>query len=106
MGIEIELSDFLRARWGEEEHDSMLFHEFTCPVPNLGAPTCSCPCPAKIRERIATQQRILARCEQRIRHEQEEGVCWPLESAIAFQTMKALALPFELHPAWQDSWYP
>lgn len=41
-----------------------------------------------------------------VRREQQAGQGWPLESVPAFQTIKALALPFELHPAWQDSWYP
>ncbi|MGW1564201.1 hypothetical protein ACWCQ1_48315 [Streptomyces sp. NPDC002144] len=48
---------------------------------------------------------VLADCEQRMRREQEQ--CgWPLDSVVALAAMKALALPFELHPAWQDDWHP
>ncbi|MFG2795011.1 hypothetical protein [Streptomyces sp. NPDC048419] len=49
-------------------------------------------------------RRILRDRQQRISQEQA-GSCWPLESILAFQTMKILALPFELHPAFQDHWY-
>ncbi|MGW3118519.1 DUF6221 family protein [Streptomyces sp. NPDC001107] len=108
MGIITDLAVFLRARWDEEEDGSVLFHEFTCPVPQQTRQDCrcSCPCPTQIRTRISTHRRILTGCEQRIRREHEAGPCWPLESILAFQGMKALALPFELHPDFQDSWYP
>ncbi|PWI12966.1 hypothetical protein DI272_01550 [Streptomyces sp. Act143] len=108
MGIVTDLSDFLLARWGEEEDVSVLFHEDACPASRQsgGGQACACACPALIRERIATYRRILADCEQRIRSEQQQGVVWPLESALAYQTMKAFALPFEMHPAFQERWYP
>ncbi|MGW3135012.1 DUF6221 family protein [Streptomyces sp. NPDC001139] len=108
MGIVTDLADFLRARWDEEEADSALFHELDCPGEQAGATgrACCCPCPAQIRERIATYRRILADCEQRIAVEEAQGVCWPLQSILAFKSMQALALSFELHAAWQESWYP
>ncbi|MFD8391074.1 DUF6221 family protein [Streptomyces sp. NPDC059680] len=62
--------------------------------------------PARIRERIAIQRRILADCERRIRNERYTHPSWPLDSILAFEAMKTLGLPFELHPAWQDSWHP
>ncbi|MFI6564073.1 hypothetical protein [Streptomyces sp. NPDC050534] len=64
------------------------------------------PVPRQIRSRIAIYRRIVQRCRQRIRREPEAGVCWPRESIVAFQVMKALALPLELHPAWQGIWHP
>ncbi|MFJ9541335.1 DUF6221 family protein [Streptomyces sp. NPDC101225] len=106
------LAAFLNARWEEEERDSQIFHELDCPAatrPTRGpgrARPCGCPVPALIRRRIAAHRRILRDCEQRIQEEQESGLCWPRRSTFAFQTMKALALPYELHPAWQDIWYP
>ncbi|MFJ9729576.1 DUF6221 family protein [Streptomyces sp. NPDC101209] len=107
MGIASDLASFLRARWDEEVADSALFHELDCPAQEAGAAgrACCCPCPARIRARIASQRRILADCEQRIARDRGQG-CWPLESILAFKAMQALALPFELHPAWQDNWYP
>ncbi|MCX5357516.1 hypothetical protein OG864_01930 [Streptomyces sp. NBC_00124] len=36
----------------------------------------------------------------------ELGPCRPWDATLAFQSMKALALPYELHPAWKDNWYP
>ncbi|WP_327722265.1 hypothetical protein OG381_47965 [Streptomyces sp. NBC_00490] len=38
--------------------------------------------------------------------EQDLGPHRPWDSLLAFQSMKALALPYELHPAWNDNWYP
>ncbi|MER8012496.1 DUF6221 family protein [Streptomyces sp. NPDC094149] len=107
MGIVSDLAAFLRARWDEEEEASWLFHEPSCPMPQTGpGAACSCPCPAGIHARVALQRRILAGCEQRIQREREIGPCWPVDSILAFTVMKAFALPFELHPDWQDSWYP
>jgi hypothetical protein len=63
------------------------------------------PVPRQIRCRIAIHGRIVRHGRQRIRGEREAGVCWPRESIVAFQVMKALALPLELHPAWQDIWF-
>ncbi|WP_328687596.1 DUF6221 family protein [Streptomyces phaeochromogenes] len=108
MNTVADLASFLRGRWGEEERDADLFHELDCPVSPEArrAGGCGCPCPARILDRTAVQRRILDRCERRMRHEQKEGPCWPLDSVLAFQSMKALALPYELHPSWRDIWYP
>ncbi|MEU6067604.1 MULTISPECIES: hypothetical protein [Streptomyces] len=35
----------------------------------------SCPCPALIRDRIATHRRILLDCLRRIKRERESGLC-------------------------------
>ncbi|MGW2835903.1 DUF6221 family protein [Streptomyces sp. NPDC001286] len=108
MGTVTDLADFLGARWDEAETDSALFHELDCPGPGMGQTeggSCACPCPAQIHARITTHRRILAICDQHIRDEQHYR-CWPVESMRAFAVMKALALPYELHPAWQDHWYP
>ena len=103
-----DLADFLRGRWNEEEDACTLFHELNCPVFKPASPggARSCPYPAEIRARLATQRRILADCEKRIQRERKAGPCWPVESIVAFTAMKAFALPFELHPAWEDQWYP
>lgn len=102
-----DLALFLHERWDEEERDAALFHELDCPDPHkTGRVRCGCPCPARLLDQIATHRVLLRRCEQRIKREREEDLCWPLDSILAFQTMKALALPFELHPDWRDNWYP
>ncbi|MCI3246478.1 MULTISPECIES: DUF6221 family protein, partial [Streptomyces] len=101
-----DLASFLNARWDEAERESELFHEPDCPTHLLNGHHGSCAClyPAQIRERTASHRRILHDCLQRISHEQASS-CWPMESILAFQAMKALALPFELHPAFQDTWH-
>ncbi|MEV0937631.1 DUF6221 family protein [Streptomyces phaeochromogenes] len=108
MNLVADLVSFLHGRWDEEERDADLFHELDCPASPEARRTgrCGCPCPAQMYDRTAVQRRILDRCEQRIRHEQEQGLCWPLDSVLAFQSMKALALPYDLHPSWRDIWYP
>jgi hypothetical protein len=100
------LASFLRDRWDEEECDAALFHELDCPGQG-GDPRriCRCPCPARLLERIAANRQNLKDCEDCIEREQQAS-CWPLDSTLAFQSMKALVLPYELHPAWQDKWYP
>ncbi|WP_458248303.1 DUF6221 family protein [Streptomyces sp. MAI_2237] len=110
MGIVSDLAAFLRARWDEEEEAALLLHELDCLALQAGPhTTCSCPCPAGIRAHLATQRRILDDCVQRVQRVQREraaGPCWPVDSILAFTVMKAFALPFELHPAWQGIWYP
>jgi hypothetical protein len=103
-----DLTSFLNNRWDEEERDADLFHELDCPTssPARRAGRCGCPCPAQILHRTGTHRAILSHCLRRMKREQEQGLCWPLDSILAFQSMKALALPFELHPSWQDGWYP
>ena len=108
MNTVADLASFLHDRWDEEERDADLFHEPDCPVSPEAqwAGRCGCPCTTQILDHTAVQRRILIRCEQRMRHEQEQGPCWPLDSVLAFQSMKALALPYELHPSWRDTWHP
>ncbi|MFF7158920.1 DUF6221 family protein [Streptomyces sp. NPDC008139] len=107
MGTLTDLASFLHDRWDEEEGSAALFHQLHCPVPyetTLG--TCGCPGPARIIDGIATQRQTLRHHEQRIRRERDERPCWPPASVLAFQTMEALASPFELHPDWRDDWHP
>src|SRR5687768_6547969 len=107
MDTVTDLASFFHNRLDEEERDAALFHELDCPDSHrTGRISCSCPCPARMLDRTATRRVLFRRCEQRIKREQEEDLCWPLDSVLAFQTMKALALPFELHPDWRDNWYP
>ncbi|MEU5323993.1 DUF6221 family protein [Streptomyces sp. NPDC021056] len=101
MDTATDLASFVHDRLDEEERDAALFHELDCP----GRVSCSCPCPARLRDQIAIHRQNLRHCEQRIKRGQEE-LCWPLDSFFAFETMKALALPYELHPDWRDNWYP
>jgi hypothetical protein len=108
MDTVAELASFVHARLDEEERDAALFHELDCPVSDTAGriSRCGCPCPARILERIALHREAVRGCERRIKHEQAKGLCWPLDSILAFQIMKAFALPFELHPAWRENWYP
>ncbi|WP_371663008.1 DUF6221 family protein [Streptomyces sp. NBC_00280] len=107
MDTVTDLASFLHVRWDEEERDAVLFQKLDCPAPHeTRRVSYGCPCPARILDRIAIHRQIFRRCVQRMKREQDEGLCWPLDSILAFQTMKALALPFELHPGWRDNWYP
>ncbi|MBQ0850549.1 hypothetical protein J8N05_20470 [Streptomyces sp. BH-SS-21] len=108
MPVVTSLMSFLQDRWDEEQRDAALFHELDCPDPPQAGHVshCWCPCPAQILGRLALHRRIVWDCEQRIRREQSRGVHWSVDSGRAFQIMKALALPYELHPAWQDTWHP
>ncbi|UIX34221.1 DUF6221 family protein [Streptomyces sp. GQFP] len=107
MDTVTDLASFVHDRLDEEERDAALFHELDCPNSHrTGRISCSCPCPDRILDRAATRRDLLRRCEQRIRREAEGDLRWSRDSILAFQTMKALALPFELHPTWRDNWYP
>ncbi|MGW3653536.1 DUF6221 family protein [Streptomyces sp. NPDC000878] len=102
-----DLVSFFHDRLDEETRDAALFHELDCPDSHrTGHVSCACPCPARILDRIDTLRVLFRRCEQRIKQEAEGGPCWPLDSILAFASMKALAQPFELHPDWRDNWYP
>ena len=76
MNLVADLASFLHDRWDEEERDADLFHELDCPASLEARRTgrCGCPCPARLYGRIAVQRRILDRCEQRIRQEEEQGL--------------------------------
>jgi hypothetical protein len=106
MGILADLASFLRDRWDEEKEDTTLFHELDCVTPDDSrAVICRCPYPREVFEQLAINRRILAGLEERIARDEREGG-WPLDSTLAFASMRALVLPHELHPAWQDTWYP
>ncbi|WP_327241186.1 hypothetical protein [Streptomyces sp. NBC_01320] len=50
-------------------------------------------------------ERILSGYEQSLdRERQTAGLVWPLESALLFTGLKAMALPCTLHHAWWDDW--
>lgn len=108
MPVVTSLMSFLQDRWDEEQRDAALFHELDCPgPPRTGRVShCCCPCPAQILDRLTTHRRIVRDCEQRIRREQNQGLHGSVDSSRAFRIMKAFALPYELHPGWQDTWYP
>ncbi|MEU9784721.1 hypothetical protein AB0H92_27795 [Streptomyces phaeochromogenes] len=86
MDTVTELASFLHDRWDDEERNIVL-HELDCPVPHETGRTsrCYCPGPAQILARVDTHREISRHCEQRIRHEQDDGPCWPLDSTLAFQ---------------------
>ncbi|MFC4608750.1 DUF6221 family protein [Streptomyces maoxianensis] len=103
-----ELVDFLHARLDEDAHDAHLFHELACPrsvAPDPSA-TCACPCPASLLAAVCVNAGILRRYEQRLERERQCGLVWQLELILVFAGLKAMALPYELHPAWRDGWYP
>ncbi|GHH57092.1 DUF6221 family protein [Streptomyces candidus] len=101
-----DLTHFLRVRWSEEERQSALFHEFGCSAHDTPRTRfCDCPSPARIRACTGIKRQILNRLEKRIAHERRQQ-CWPLDSTLAFASMQALALPYELHPDWTEHWHP
>ncbi|GGO59339.1 DUF6221 family protein [Streptomyces lasiicapitis] len=97
-----ELASFLHKRLDEQGRDAELFHELTCNRQR----GCGCPCRAQLLHDLFILRDIVTHCEERIANERRNGIAWPLQSTLAFQTLKALAAPFELHPDWQDNWYP
>ncbi|GAA3784733.1 hypothetical protein GCM10022403_019290 [Streptomyces coacervatus] len=103
-----ELVGFLHARLDEDAHDAHLFHELACPcsVTPMRSAGCACPCPASLLAAVRVSEGILRRYEQQLERERQCGLVWPLESSLVFAVLKAMALPYELHPAWRDSWYP
>ncbi|WP_413755088.1 DUF6221 family protein [Streptomyces sp. MMBL 11-3] len=108
MPVVARLMSFLQDRWDEERRDAALFHELDCcDPPRTGrVSSCHCPYPAHILGQLASHQRIVRDCEQRIRREQKQGPYCSPTAIRAFQAMKAFALPYELHPDWQDTWLP
>lgn len=103
-----ELVDFLHARLDEDAHDAHLFHELACPrsVAPVRSAGCACPCPVSLLAAVGVNAGTLRRYEQRLARERQCGPVWPLESSLVFTGLKAMALPYELHPAWRDGWYP
>ncbi|WP_331732006.1 DUF6221 family protein [Streptomyces sp. NBC_00989] len=109
-----ELITFVRARLAETASQAELFHELVCPAVASGEPGartavlegCVCPVPRQILDRVRALRSVLGDCEQRIRCQDPQDPKWPLDPVFAAQTLRALALPFELHPQWQDAWLP
>ncbi|WP_328836385.1 hypothetical protein [Streptomyces europaeiscabiei] len=51
-------------------------------------------------------QSVLDGCERRIRCKDPRVPEWLVDPVFAEQAFRALALPFELHPQWQDARLP
>ena len=105
---------FVRDRLAEEECQADLFHELTCTVaegrqrmdrPDSCLETCSCPAAARLSVRAHTLRDALRHCEELLRSSPDHPR-WPLGPVFAENSLRALALPYELHPAWRDHWYP
>jgi len=109
-----ELIAFVGARLAETAAQAELFHELACTAVASGEPGprtavlegCACPVPRQMLDRTLALRSELDECERRIRREDPEDPKWPLDPFFAEQTLRALALPFELHPQWQDAWLP
>ncbi|WP_042404908.1 DUF6221 family protein [Streptacidiphilus carbonis] len=110
-----ELVAFVAARLVEAEAQAELFHELTCTVvtalgegpPRLdGRPRCRCPARAQLVARAHALQRVLRDCEQRIHQDDPQDPSWPLGPIFAEVSVRALALPYELHPQWREEWRP
>lgn len=99
---------FSTPAWTKDAHDAQLFHELACPRSVAPDPSagCACPCPTSLLAAVDVNAGILRRYEQRLERERQSGLAWPLESSLVFAGLKAMALPYELHPAWRDGWYP
>ncbi|MCQ4211339.1 DUF6221 family protein [Streptomyces longispororuber] len=100
------LVGFLHARLDDDERDARLFHELDCPVRTALAPrACWCPCPGQLLGHVDINRSLVARHMERLERERiTQG--WPSESIRAFECLKAMALAYELHPDWPDTWYP
>ena len=109
-----ELIAFVGARLAETASQAELFHELACAAvasgelgPRAAVPGgCGCPVPRQILDRALVLRSVLDDCEQRIRCQDPRDPKWPLDPVFAEQALRALALPFELHPEWQDAWLP
>jgi hypothetical protein len=109
-----ELIAFVGARLAETAAQAELFHELDCAAVAPGEPGprtavlegCACPVPRGILGRTLALRSVLDGCEQRIRCQGPRDRKWPLDPGFVEQTLRALALPFELHPQWQDAWLP
>lgn len=110
------ITGFLRARLDEEEQAAELFHELTClagvnsPDPQARAARrylqCECECPRRLLEQIAAKRQLLQRHEQQLCYSGRRVSDWPWSMISAQQVLGALALPYELHPGWEEAWRP
>lgn len=98
-----ELIAFVGARLAETAVQAELFHELACTAVLEG---CDCSVPRQMLDRALVLRSVLDDCEQRIRCQDARDPKWPLGPVFAEQALRALALPFELHPQWQDAWLP
>ncbi|MGW3654158.1 DUF6221 family protein [Streptomyces sp. NPDC000878] len=109
-----ELIAFVGARLAETAVQAELFHELACTAVASGEPGprtavlegCACPVPREILDRALALRSELDDCERRIRCQDPRDPKWPLDPVFAEQTLRVLALPFELHHQWQDAWLP
>ncbi|MFI5868213.1 DUF6221 family protein [Streptomyces sp. NPDC051546] len=110
-----DLIAFVRARLADTERQADLFHELTCTdlavtgaqaCPGVGPLSCRCPAPARLTDTAEALRRSVDACEQRIRRVSLQDPGGLLDALGAEQVLRALALPFELHPGWCPRWYP
>ena len=109
-----ELIAFVGARLAETAEQAELFHELACAVVASGEPGpraavfegCACPVPREMLDRALALRSELDDCGRRIRCQDPRDPKWPLDPVFAEQTLRVLALPFELHHQWQDAWLP
>lgn len=110
------ITGFLRARLDEEEQSAQLFHELTCPAgvssddPQVRAAArylgCDCECPWRLLGQITVKRQIVQCHEQQLCYCGPQAPDWPWSMISAQQILGALALPYELHPDWQEAWRP
>ena len=109
-----DLIAFVRDRLAEAEQEADLFHELACAAQTRdgqdrsgpGSQRCRCPVPTQLAAHTRTLQRVLHDCEHRIREEVPQDPHWPLDQVFAELTLRAIALPYELHPQWREQWRP
>ena len=97
-----ELIGFVVSRLAEEAQSAALFHELDC----AGPARCRCPVPRQICARVAITRGIVGACEQRLLRGDVHGPGWPPGPLSAWKVLGAFALPYELHPSWQERWRP
>jgi|SRR5450756_191159 len=110
------ITGFLQARLDEEEQSAELFHELACPAgacsddPQVRAAArylwCDCECPRRLLEQIAVKRQIMHCHEQQLCYSGPPAPDWLCGMISVRQVLGALALPYELHPAWQEAWRP
>jgi hypothetical protein len=104
---------FMSERLDEDEQDSLLFHEFDCPVPadrsaRPGAELARCRCvvPRRILVRVESTRGIMQACQQQIDHQGPQAVDWPQCVLYAEQSLATLTLRYERHSRWLEQWRP
>jgi hypothetical protein len=55
---------------------------------------------------VAVNRQTVQCCEQQLCYPGPHTLAWPRSIIAAQQILGALALPYKLHPAWQEAWRP